>query len=366
MNQKNNSNRAALETLIKSICHAPDIDALTRLDHDIADLPSQLSERNTPVFDMLEQLSTVYTALTCRVLELTEKEMVRRDGPVPAPFCWINMGSAARREQVLRTDQDNALIWADVPDEKKSRCRDYFKKMADEVNTGLHQCGFALCPGNVMASNPKWRGSLSSWQDKVVRWFDSFDPQDTRDLTIFLDFRPVYGDTTLADPVHDTLEERFSASDQTSHMLMTDEIQSAPPVTLTGQIRTRRSGRYRDQINIKTSAQVHIINGVRLYSVNHGIRAASTLDRLAAISEKQILPPEMVRHLEEAMEILVRLRLKANLRQIHYHQEPDDYLFPAKLTPEEHSGLVHALKVIGPLQKQIQEDYRITWLNFFS
>ncbi len=93
----------------------------------------------------------------------------------PLPFCWISMGSDARGEQVVRTDQDNALIYADPMAGQKEAAQTYFKALAHEVTHGLDQFGFTLCQGDVMATNPDWCRPLSQWLSALDDWVGSTD-----------------------------------------------------------------------------------------------------------------------------------------------------------------------------------------------
>lgn len=86
-----------------------------------------------------------------RLLELAEAEL----GPPPVPYCFLALGSMARDEQLILTDQDNALVLDNRFD--PARHDNYFKQLASFVSDGLAACGYTYCTGKIMATNPEWR-----------------------------------------------------------------------------------------------------------------------------------------------------------------------------------------------------------------
>ena len=137
-----------------------------------------------------------------RMLTLLEEEL----GPPPLPYCWLLMGSEGRREQTFRTDQDNAIIYADpVGEKQKKDAREYFKIFAAKAIDHLVNCGYPLCPGEIMASNPKWCQPISVWKKYFSSWLAVPNPQELLLVTIFFDFKGGYGQISLADELRQHL-----------------------------------------------------------------------------------------------------------------------------------------------------------------
>ena len=129
------------------------------------------------------------------MLTLLETEL----GVPPVPYCWLLMGSEGRREQTFKTDQDNAILYADPKNEQeKLAAEEYFKKFSQKVIDHLVECGYPLCPGEIMAINPKWCQPLSVWKGYFTRWITTPDPQELLHSTIFFDFRSGFGEEDLA------------------------------------------------------------------------------------------------------------------------------------------------------------------------
>ncbi|SLM31506.1 conserved hypothetical protein [Desulfamplus magnetovallimortis] len=340
-----------------------------RVDDELA----MLLMDDAPLSVILKTLSEKHEALTRSVIMASEQEMADEGmGYPPLTYCWINMGSAARHEQTLRSDQDNAMIYADpeqkkddTPDKKREVDR-YFELLSKKIVNGLNSCGFALCRGDVMATNPKWRKSLTSWMESLENWSGSFDPEDTRSMTIFLDFRPVWGDFTLAEKLWEKIVHHCNESDMITHMLADDELKNSNPITLLGRIRTKRSGPFKDQVNLKTAGLVHIVNALRIYALKHNIKEASTLGRIEQLSSKKVISTEETTVLTSAFETLTMLRLTTNIRKIREDSLPDDFVYPSRLTPSQRASLKDALSSVHGIQKMLSRDFTLPWINFFS
>ncbi len=184
----------------------------------------------TDLADILRAVSVIHDALTTRIISHHVSVFkTRNHRPVPGAFCWIAMGSDARQEQVVRTDQDNALIYADPPRSEQKIWDDYFADLAGHVVTDLDRFGFTLCKGNVMATNPKWRRSLTQWCRALDRWIGSTEPDDIRTLTILLDFRPVFGDFPMAQALWDRVFDLFRKNPAVSHFMTRDDALFSSP-----------------------------------------------------------------------------------------------------------------------------------------
>ncbi|MBK7562923.1 MAG: hypothetical protein IPI21_00940 [Propionivibrio sp.] len=136
-----------------------------------------------------QRISALNDLLTLQVIELTAGCF---DLPY-VPWCWLVFGSEGRLEQTLSTDQDNGLVFAAASEGEAAALRKVFLPFAQAVNGALDACGFPLCKGNIMASNPAWCLSLQEWQLAFGEWMSKSQPEALLNSTIFFDFRPLYG-----------------------------------------------------------------------------------------------------------------------------------------------------------------------------
>jgi CBS domain-containing protein len=321
----------------------------------------------TDLADTLKAVSAIHDALTARIISHHVTIFKTRDHrPVPGPFCWISMGSDARREQVVRTDQDNALIYADPPRSEEKEWDTYFFDLAGQVVTDLDRFGFALCKGDVMAINPKWRRSLTRWRQALDQWIGSAEPADIRILTILLDFRPVYGELPMAQALLDRVFELFQKNPAVNHYLTRDDVLFSSPKTIFGRIRTHRVPGCRACFNIKTAGLTHLINGIRIMALNHGIISPSTLSRLAGLKDQKIIDAGDHEQYLDAFYHLNRLKIASHLNRDRHPDLPVNCVDLSSLTRTEKKQLKTVLDTVIHLQKQIQRTYSMKWMNFFN
>ena len=353
--------------LAERIPEQDSLEALARVGREVDDLLPALLGEKAGVPEMLSIMSTLYERLTRRALQLSEENLERQGwGSPPVDYCWINMGSAARREQVFRTDQDNALIYATPPPEKAEATARYFERLGQAGVDALAACGFALCPGGVMARNAPWRRSLAEWLRAVDGWVASPAPEDTRILTILLDFQVVWGREDLGHAVRDRIFGAFEDSGSASHLLVQDGRQTAPPVSFLGTIVTEKRGPHKNHLNLKTAGLVHLVNGLRVLAVNNRVTAASSLERLEILKEAGVLSMEDGAFFKTCFETLMLFAIRSDLESVRHGGRADHYLDPSVLSKNEQALLKDALYGAARMQKLVAKRYGMSWLNFFS
>lgn len=335
---------------------------LQELGREVDLLLNALVVEKAPVPVLFEVMSEMHDRLTRQVIALCEEQMEKEGyGPPPVPYCWINLGSAGRNEQTLRTDQDNAIVYADPPVDEATDIAEYFLKLGTKIVEGLAQCGFTKCKGNVMASNPKWCRSVHGWHKLIDQWGRRLDPPEVRDLTIFLDFRPVYGEPYLAQSLWQQAFDSLHGFSHALRMLGSDELQYRPPLGFRNHFITEKSGLHRDQINLKTSAAIHIVNCLRIFAIHHGITETSTLGRLHELMSRGIIDKDESEYIQAAFETVMTFRIRENLRKYQLGHEPDDYINPYLLSKREQDILRDALSVIVRLQKLTSKYFPGPW-----
>lgn len=270
----------------------------------------------TDLADIFKTVSLIHDRLTARIISHHVTVFDTRDRrPLPGAFCWISMGSDARQEQVVRTDQDNALIYADPPLAGEKIWDDYFADLARQVVTDLDRFGFSLCKGDVMATNPQWRRPRTRWHQALDRWIGSSEPADIRTLTILLDFRPIYGDFPMAQALWHRVSGLFQENPVVNHYLTRDDFLFSSPKTVFGRIRTLRVNECRACFNIKTAGLAHLINAMRILALNHGIFCPSTLARMTGLKDREVLDRNEHEQCLDAFYHLNRLKIASHLNR---------------------------------------------------
>ena len=154
--------------------------ALNSATKELPELFVTLVQAGLKATDIGRVLALNCDAVTTRLLDFA----ITRHGPAPRAWAWLALGSVARRELTLASDQDNALAYADPADPEVDA---YFERVAQDVNAGLARAGFGADASGVLASNTEWRMSESLW----VRRFRTVSSRPTFRAWSGLSFRSI-------------------------------------------------------------------------------------------------------------------------------------------------------------------------------
>ncbi len=349
--------------LSQDIESRPSIDSLAAIGREVDAILNTLVSEQAGVREIFDVMSELHERLSRRIIALCEERMrMEGRGRPPVEYCWINMGSAARYEQTLRTDQDNAIIHADPPEGEAESVDAWFARLSELIVDAHAQCGFVRCSGDVMATNPKWRRSLGAWVEAARGWTRSYDPEDTRILTILLDYRPIWGNTALAEEFWGEIFTAFENAIMARHMMTRDEFQIKPPISFMGTFITEKSGPHKDQIDLKRAGAVHIVNGARIFAIKNRISEPSTFGRLRLLTECGALSAEDAEFFGASFETLMMFRIRENLRKANQGLAPDNYIDPYSLRKRERMILKDALSGVSQFQKLVNKTFSVPWL----
>ncbi|HID30511.1 MAG TPA: cyclic nucleotide-binding/CBS domain-containing protein [Desulfobacterales bacterium] len=305
--------------------------------------------------DIAAFISECNDRLTRKIIGLTEKTLREEGlGPPPVPYCWLALGSEGRKEQTLRTDQDNAVIHADPEHGSDENVREYFLRLAREVVSGLEACGFPKCRGGIMASNPRWCQPETVWKKYFSRWINDASPEDLRNCSIFFDFRPLSGAAILAQKLRASLNSNIENNRAFLRHLTTNALYNGPPLGFLRTLVLEKSGDHKDELNLKMSGLVPVVDALRVLSLSVKINATNTLNRLELVNRKQLLSQEMTEDVKEAFSFIMLLRLNHHLMQKEKGTEPTDYLNPRGLPKLQEKSLIEAFHVIRDLQGELE------------
>lgn len=326
-----------------TILEAADEEALIRA---VAMLPRQflaLAGAGVPARDLGRVLSLAQDAAVARLIEFS----IWRRGPAPASWAWLDLGSAARREFTLASDQDNALAYDRAP-AGEAAVDGWFAELGSDVNGGLARCGIGADNNGVMAGSRRWRMSKSEW----LHTFDSCltEPNESQLVraTVAFDFRPTSGGL----PVAAELSARIRrARDHPQFMRLIARSAAGWPVALgfRGQLSTDDSGR----LDLKRGAITPLVNVVRYYALAAGVTISSTLDRLAAVGGAGALDEEPADALREAFDVITRTRFEHHAECIAAGRPADNLIDPGALAPIARADLRAALHTVRRAQRRL-------------
>lgn len=297
-----------------------------------------------------KSVSAITTAITCRLIEFAEEKI----GPAPVPYLWVAAGSHARQEQSSHSDQDNALI---ISDEMKPEDDDWFKELATFVCDGLAACGYVYCPGDVMATNPKWRQTVSVWNGYFNGWIDTPEPMALMYSTIFFDLFAVHGENNLLTEVRKNILQKTKHNTLFIALLSQNALKLSPPLGFFRDFVVEVDGEHKDMLDLKHNGIAPIVELARIYALSEGISSINSINRLRVAAGSPSLSKEASDDLIDALEFLGSLRIEHQAKQIKNNQPADNYLAPNSLSKLEREHLKDAFKVIRSMQKVIQFRY---------
>ena len=344
-------NRIESSSTIEELCGlSPEVDQV---------LQALLVERAT-VAEITSLITEFYDRITRKIIHISEQAMIEEGyGPPPVGYCWITMGSSGRKEQYSRTDQDNGIIYEDVPKEKDEMVKKYFLTLGEKVVAGLEQYGFRRCKGGVMANNESWCRSFRSWRQTINEWISNLQPQNVRLMTIFLDFRYLYGKKSLYDLLRNFVVRNFRNSFVVLNFLVQDNLGKKVPISIFRHVQTERTGEHRNELNLKSSACVHIVDCTRVFALREGLLVTNTFERLEEIGKRGILKEKDIEYIGSAYETLMMLRIRDAMAKMRKGLQPDNYINPRLLTNREYSLLREALIMVSRLQGITENHFKI-------
>lgn len=325
---------------------------LSYISREIDSILNALIAEKASVREIFEIMSELHEQLSRRIIKLSEERMrLTGWGPPPAEYCWINMGSAARYEQTLRTDQDNALIYDDPEPDQSEAADAYFSKLAEFIVKGHAECGFAKCEENVMATNPKWRKSLKNWVSAIRRCAKS---EDTEILMTLLDYHPIWGSMALSETFRDEILKAFEIS-VNRQTLAKDDFQYNPPLSFLGTFVTEKIGMHKNEIDLKKNGSVQIVNATRIFAAKNRISEPSTFGRLKRLAEIRAISSEDADFFAASFETLMMFRIRENMKKARRGRKPDNYIDPYSLRKRERVILKDALSGVAQLQQLVSK-----------
>ncbi|RVT83214.1 cyclic nucleotide-binding/CBS domain-containing protein [Rhodobacteraceae bacterium CCMM004] len=291
-------------------------------------------------------ITDIADVVTRRLLSLAEAEF----GPPPVRYVWLACGSQGRQEQTGVSDQDNCMM---IEDGASAEDLAYFEPFAAFVSRGLDACGYVFCPGDMMATNPRWRQPVSVWREYFRGWIANPGKEAQMLASVMFDLRAIGGDTDLFDGVQaDVLEMAAANSIFTAHMA-TNALTHATPLGLLRGFATIRSGEHRNTIDMKMNGVVPVVDLARMYALQKRLTPVNTRARLEAAIAAQAVSRSGGRALLDGYDLIAQTRLEHQAGRVKRGLPPDNYLPPAELSDFERSHLRDAFVVVKTMQSAL-------------
>ena len=288
------------------------------------------------------------------ILDRLIRFAVEKLGPEPAPFVFLVMGSEGRFEQTLKTDQDNAILYEDVPAEEQAVAEKYFGELGSLVCGWLSESGYSDCAGGVMAKNPKWCQPMSVWKKYFAEWITQSEAEDLLKTKIFFDFRGAWGKCEFADELRVSMRENLENTPRFFFLLARDILRFESPIGLFGNF-TQGKGADGD-IDIK-AVMTFIVDFSRIYALRSSLSETNSIDRLTALQEKGILKAASYEEMVQAYSYLMHLRLSNQVRKYDETGSADNNIDPYSLTSIDQKMLKEIFAQIKHFQVRLSYDF---------
>lgn len=337
--------------LIKTIHAATHIDDLKGFHSRLAELLlDPIKNGSNP-----EYVTKLITDFSEAILDKIIRFTIDQIGQPPCPFVFIIMGSEGRDEQTLISDQDNAVIFQDLEDEKAAlEAKQYFDNFSQLTCAALSTAGYKLCDGDNMAQNPKWCQPLSVWKDYFSKWVRSMDPEKILYSSIFFDFRGAWGDLSISEQLKTFLLQSIEQSTGILRCLTENSLRFKPPLSFFGNIVVEEKGKHKGSFDIKKTL-LPIVDFARIYALKNGIDSTNTLTRLFRLYTTHTLTNSEYLDLYRAYNHMMRLRFLRQITTImDENQEPDNYINPGNLSTLDRAVLKEIFKIIEKLQQKLK------------
>jgi CBS domain-containing protein len=339
----------------KDIENQHSLDGLAPLSDKLNKIIGLLLKEGAKASNITKIISELNDRLVKKVLEIAEKKY----GAPPVPYCWIAYGSEGRKEQTFKTDQDNAIIYADpeTPDQAEA-AKTYFSEFSVFVRDGLVKCGFPPCEANFMASNPQWCQPLSVWKKYFLTWITMPNPEALLKSLILFDFRGLYGALGLAAELREYLVRNLKDQNLFLAMLASVIMKNRPPLGFFKSFVVEKSGDHKDELNLKIRGIGPLVDLIRFFALESGVHETSSLERLQAMKDTHPIVIELGEEIEQAFEFITLLRIHHQLDQMEKKEPLDNFINPTMLSNLEKKSLKESFQLILKIQDAITELYK--------
>lgn len=334
-----------------SIIHkAKSVTELVEISNLLPKLQIRLAKLGASADHVGKSISAITMAFTKRLIDMAEEKY----GQAPVPYAWLAAGSQARQEQLAHSDQDNGII---ICDSMKPYDDAWFESLAHFVCDGLADCGFIYCPGDIMATNPKWRQPQKVWQKYFDGWVDTPNPKALLNSSVFFDLETICGDVSLLETVRTNLLKKTKNSTLFIAHLSKNALGLRPPLGFFRDFVLKQNGKHKATLDLKHNGIAPIVDLARIYALSQGISAVNTIERIKQAAGSSAITKSSAENLIDAYEFLGILRVKHQANKLVQGLEADNYLSPKELSKLEREHLKDAFKVIKTLQDSRQASF---------
>ncbi|MUU77337.1 DUF294 nucleotidyltransferase-like domain-containing protein [Winogradskyella endarachnes] len=343
-------------SLVKEIKRSATAEQLKAIRAKAEKLLKRYLEQDLPIEFAAKLISTINNVITQKIID---SAINKQDTKPPTEFAWLAIGSQGRQEQLLLTDQDNALVYKDVSKDKQEATKTYFLNLAKQINNDLATVGFKLCPANMMSSNLKWCLSVSEWNLQFNRWITIPDQDNLMLCTIFFDFEHVYGNKTLIEKLAQNIFKSIENHDIFLTYLGRNALQNPPPLSFFRQFLVEDDGEHKNQFDIKARSMMPLVDAARLLILSHNIKSTNnTVERFKKLVELEPQNKDIYLFCIEAYKDLLWFRTEQGLQ----NSDSGRFIDVKSLSKVDRLKLKQSFKAVKSVQELIQTRFKLSQL----
>ena len=341
------------EVLLRAIKRTRKVKRLKPIRSRIAILLKGYLENNIPMSITMKMISELNDACIKRILELS----LRKQGKPPVPFAWLAMGSQGRGEQLLQTDQDNALVYEDVSRADSEMVSAYFLQLAKRVNEGLKTIGYEYCPADMMASNPNWCKPLSAWKETISSWIHNPGKEEVLLSSIFFDFNYTFGSRNLVTELSNHIFSNTDKYPMFYYHLASGALQNPSPTGFFRQFLVEQDGKHKDFFDLKRRVLMPFTDAARVLILSHQVRYINnTAERFEKLAELESNNRDFFLSCSYATKALLKFRTKQGM----LHNDSGRFIALDTLNKEEKIKLKRTFKILKELQELVAVRFKVS------
>ncbi|MAD98124.1 MAG: nucleotidyltransferase [Flavobacteriaceae bacterium] len=338
--------------LIKQIKRSYSASDLKDVKEKSNQLLQQYIQQSASITFVSKIISEINSALTSRAIELAIEDLGSKP---PVSFTWLSLGSQGRKEQMLTTDQDNAILYEGKADPASKA---YFLKLGKMVTNILHEVGFEYCPAEMMASNEKWCLSMEEWKGQFKKWIEQPTEENIMFCTIFFDFTSFFGNESLITELNDFITNLMKKNKIFLKLLAKNALQNPAPLGFFRQFLVEDSGEHKNQFDIKSRAMMPLVDAARLLTLESGQIQRNTIERFSSLIDDEDHNKEIYENCIEAYKTLLEFRTDHGLN----NQNSGRFIVLDDLTKLEKLALKGCFKAVKEIQNLIMVRFQLAQL----
>lgn len=340
--------------LIKELKRAKNTNTLKYIRNKASNLIKRYLEQNIPILFISKIIAEINDAITQKAIDISIAELKQKP---PVTFAWLALGSQGRKEQILLTDQDNALVFEDVNEVDYKKTQDYFLKLAQRVTEKLNFAGYEFCPANMMASNPLWCLSQSQWKKQFNKWITKPTEDAVMMCTIFFDFDKVYGNKELVTKMSEGIFDAINKYEIFLNFLGRNALRNPPPLGFFRQFLMEDNGEHKDYFDIKSRALMPLIDAARVLTLSHNLTGKNnTIERFESLIAVEPQNKDLFLSCIDSFKIL----LKHRTQQGSLDENSGRYVDLKNLSKSEKLKLKGCFKPIKDIQDMLTVRYNLS------